>query len=574
MSVTFRNNLQVKKITGYSESQRVCNINLLLTSLTMTRYTAITFAPVQGFIEKSRKLRDLYGSSFILSFLAKTICNYAASQPDVQVIVPALVNFTKGVPNNIYLRGTIDEQSLRQVFDRAWKALVDTCRQYIEQEYQGYSRESNYKALPWKRDWDSWANHTWELFIVCGEEDESLDKVRERMSDRKQSRDWIGINWRGESSTLSGADGIAYPNMATYHPKSSPNADAEIREFYKFLSDWLPKSSVEPTECLSIPELIKRLIVYDRFREQFNSNFQGLENYQHLAKIDKLDSFVEINRWEDARWTGWFQGDGDRMGEYIASLTLGTAETAKDDLLQKFSADMLKWGEDLQATQGIFPPEINGRIVYAGGDDFLGVLYRNPEDGNELTPRECMEKWWYQFNDLWNKCGHPISVSTGFVWAAPKVPQRDLLQHLRTTEQLAKKEGKDRLAIRILFNSGNYLDWSCPWRFLEPLFTSYRDRDDKNNWTHLYTDIATLESRHAFSDEDSSVTQSIFDLYFPGFQRDDTKDWWNETQTPDRADRRLKGGLLGIRPDREIDRHKRKNQWIINLAKVGFHLFG
>ena len=545
----------------------------------MTRYTAITFAPVQGFIEKSRKLRDLYGSSFILSFLAKTIYNYAASQPDVQVIVPALVDFTKGVPNNIYLRGTLDEQSLRKLFDRTWKALVDNCRQYIEQEYHLYSQASSYKALPWKRDWDLWANHTWELFIVCGDEGDSLDKVRGRMNDRKQSRDWIGINWRGESSTLSGADGIAYPNMSTYHPKSSPNADAEIREFYEFLSDGLPESCIESTECLSIPELIKRLVVYDPFREQF-TNFQGLDNYQHLAEIEELDSFVELNRWEDARWTGWFQGDGDRMGEYISDLTSGEQGDARDDRLQAFSRDMLEWGKKLQRrTNEILPPEINGRIVYAGGDDFFGVLYRNSKrDDTKLTPRECMEKWWYQFDNLWDKCNRPISVSTGFVWAAPKVPQRDLLQHLRTTEQLAKKEGKDRLAIRILFNSGNYLDWSCPWRFLKPLFESYRDRDPDrdgkdNNWTHLYTDIATLESRHAFRDEDSSVAESIFALYFPDFKTDES-DWWNEKQAPDPTYQRLKGGLLGIRPDRSLDRHKRKNQWIINLAKVGFHLFG
>ena len=30
-------------------------------AMTDSIYTAITFAPVQGFIEKSRKLRDLYG---------------------------------------------------------------------------------------------------------------------------------------------------------------------------------------------------------------------------------------------------------------------------------------------------------------------------------------------------------------------------------------------------------------------------------------------------------------------------------------------------------------------------------
>ena len=57
----------------------------------MARYKAITFAPVQGFIEKSRKLRDLYGSSFILSYLAKAICNKAQSL-DCQVISPASIN--------------------------------------------------------------------------------------------------------------------------------------------------------------------------------------------------------------------------------------------------------------------------------------------------------------------------------------------------------------------------------------------------------------------------------------------------------------------------------------------------
>ncbi|MBW4442550.1 MAG: hypothetical protein KME10_15220 [Plectolyngbya sp. WJT66-NPBG17] len=46
----------------------------LISIPTDTIYTAITFAPVQGFIEKSRKLRDLYGSSFILSYLANALC--------------------------------------------------------------------------------------------------------------------------------------------------------------------------------------------------------------------------------------------------------------------------------------------------------------------------------------------------------------------------------------------------------------------------------------------------------------------------------------------------------------------
>ena len=189
-----------------------------------------------------------------------------------------------------------------------------------------------------------------------------------------------------------------------------------------------------------------------------------------------------------------------------------------------------------------------------------------------------MEQWWYKFNDLWNECNRPLSVSTGFVWAAPNVPQRDLLQHLRETEKKAKGEGRDRLAIRILFNSGNYLDWSCPWEYLKLLLDSYSDREKGKNWTHIYTDIATLEARHAFRDNESSIAQGIFDIYFKNFTIP-PEHWWNysksypEELAANLTGERLCGGLLGNKPDREKDQIKRRNQWIIALAKVGFHLF-
>ena len=60
---------------------------------TDTPYTVITFAPVQGFISNSRKLRDLYGGSLLLSYLAKAILDDAQQRlgPDA-VVSPALVS--------------------------------------------------------------------------------------------------------------------------------------------------------------------------------------------------------------------------------------------------------------------------------------------------------------------------------------------------------------------------------------------------------------------------------------------------------------------------------------------------
>lgn len=56
-----------------------------------TSFTVVTFAPVQGFIGSSRKLRDLYGSSLLLSVLAKAIYD-DAQERGFEVLSPALVN--------------------------------------------------------------------------------------------------------------------------------------------------------------------------------------------------------------------------------------------------------------------------------------------------------------------------------------------------------------------------------------------------------------------------------------------------------------------------------------------------
>lgn len=92
----------------------------------MNVYTAITFAPVQGFIEKSRKLRDLYGSSFILSYLARAICNAAKKQGN-QIISPAIISVTQGTPNQIVIAGEFSESAAKAALDDAWQQVTRAC---------------------------------------------------------------------------------------------------------------------------------------------------------------------------------------------------------------------------------------------------------------------------------------------------------------------------------------------------------------------------------------------------------------------------------------------------------------
>ncbi|MCL1475019.1 Cas10/Cmr2 second palm domain-containing protein [Argonema antarcticum] len=303
-------------------------------------------------------------------------------------------------------------------------------------------------------------------------------------------------------------------------------------------------------------------------------------------------TFRDLRRWEEEgetqvipeesenQWTGWFQGDGDKAGDYLKSLKDKGEDEAES--LHKFSYAMLNWGE--RHLKRSLPKNL-GRIVYAGGDDLFGVFYRIGEP--KLIASDCLE-WFYKFKsdnanylDTWRHHREPITVSVGFVWTAPNVPQRDVLQHCREAEKSAKSKGRDRLALRVLFNGGNWIEWVCPWWLLQTVIDGYRDRDGGKNWGHIYEDVAVLKSRHAFSDQNISIAEGLFEVYFVKGKEEEkqkelrkilTDQIWNNDETK-------KSGILGERKFYEDNGvlnkekvNKAINNWIINLAKVGFHL--
>ena len=635
-------------------------------------YTAITFAPVQSFIENSRKLRDLYGSSYILSSLAHSICIEADNE--LHVISPAPLNIAQGTPNQILIQGNLSQPTAQDTFNQSWKQILQACQTWIEQtvvhqwqwnqETQTYDQTATPWQYRWDREWKLCATHAWEFFWAQGP---TAHQAKTNLFTKKRSRNWTGINWTGESSTLSGADALALPSAGTYHPKqgSLREQDTESKAFFAQLSFAIGKAFIDnildqlrqnrdqaiarygrgfiyfvegtfkhpdketkknelyqtygaaildPTEQLSIPELAKRLITLEAIAQPLQIALQDIpETYRSLNRLPQKQ-----NDPTKRRWTGWFLGDGDQASLYLRDLS--------DPEITAFSQELLNWGEHILKQN--FNDNL-GRIIYAGGDDFLGVFYRNADDKTEsaefinpvLQPHECLN-WFYQFRsgkptDLWTQKN--ITVSVGFVWAAPNVPQREVLQHCRIAEHNAKQAGRDRLALRILFNDGQYLEWICPWRFL-PVLADYRDRNGNpgtQNWTHLFNDIAVLSARHAFQGKDDKgnpcdnnleVAIALFQIYFPTASKTSDRSRWNSTHqnvfdplmhsNPQDCNTlawwqqpalwttfALNGqiadvGLLGD-PSHYLDEKGRfaiadakaaLTEWIINLAKIGFHL--
>ncbi|MFK0730609.1 MAG: type III-B CRISPR-associated protein Cas10/Cmr2 [Gloeotrichia echinulata GP01] len=543
-------------------------------------YTVISFAPVQGFIEKSRKLRDLYGSSFLLSYLSWVICTTAETK-GYQVISPALIDVAQGTPNQIIIEGDFPEEDAKAALNIAWECVTETCREWIEEQIGG---DSKYWRN-WRRIWRLWTKYSWEFFWVQGNPGETISDVRQRLNDKKYWRGWTAVNWQGESSTLSGADAIAYPGMGRISDPRQYNYQqekTEIRSFYEQLQQRLGESFIDINEELSVPELIKRMITHEviaeKLIERIQSSFSknGITSENLIKQIRQLSQELNPKSFKDLRrqtspkksWTGWFQGDGDKAGDYLKKYP---------DKTHEFSKMMRNWGKEFQQKSPLFR-----RVIYAGGDDFLGVFY-DSKDGRELKPSYCINQLSKFKTEIWDKPKKkPITVSVGFVWAGASIPQRDVLQHCRLAEKSAKSNGRDRIAFRVLFNNGNYLEWVCPWWLLEEnLLTSYQDRQQGKNWTHIYNDVAVLESRHAFGDNSIDIALGLFEIYFPT-QTDklNSANWWNND---DKDKQLMTTGILGDRQNYTIDNtptgelnqtkvNKAINDWIINLAKVGFHL--
>lgn len=113
---------------------------------------------------------------------------------------------------------------------------------------------------------------------------------------------------------------------------------------------------------------------------------------------------------------------------------------------------------------------------------------------------------------------------------------------------------------------GNYLEWVCAWWFLSVL-QDYQDRDKGKNWTHIYNDVAVLKSRHAFAGNQTDVALALFEVYFGDRHCATLKDencLWNHKGCT---------GILGRTNYKDTAAEcQALNDWIINLALVGFHL--
>lgn len=507
-------------------------------------FTVVTFAPVQGFISSSRKLRDLYGSSLLLSFLAKAVVDDAKGR-HYQVISPAVVNTSKGTPNTLVICGNYKKGYGADALERAWGGVLDATREWLITQFPPPQF-----TYTWDSVWKLWHKNAWEMFHAQGE---TVEEARRRLAIRKNERAWTAINWTGESSTLGGTDAICRPSMGTSIPPwklDSEEVAQEVREFMGAINQKLggafcaTRSDGLSSEELSLPELVKRLVTYkDVARIAFLPPLNSGGNQSSEKTGDLLPERFETLAGSET--TAWFMADGDGVGAYLREMR-GADPAAEPEVLHQFSATMRSWAEQLYKE---VPDQMENKatVIYAGGDDLLGALHESHPGAQDLTRSDLFHWLESVFPDLWtlnNKAALPLSsvlpsdpnggtagltISMGLVWAQSKVPQREALQHSREAEQSAKSHGRNRFALRLLFRGGQHLEWVCPWWLLPKVRLHYRDREriqgHNAKWRHLAEDLEHLLRRESISRDPApcdvrsphseSVAIAIWNAYFP-----------------------------------------------------------
>jgi CRISPR-associated protein Cmr2 len=462
-------------------------------------YTVVTFAPVQSFIASSRKLRDLYGSSLLLSHLAKAIADDAKSSGKGHMVIsPASVNSSRGVPNVLVIEGNYLKGHAQAALLASWDRVLKACRTWLERNLQGSLIAPSDWDRGWGTSWKASTLHSWELFHGQGS---TIQTARKALAVSKLGRAWSVPNWTGESSTLSSVGAVVRPRMGEVIDPRNLDAFAardEARAFLALLREKLGEAFAGENEELSLLELVKRLVTYpDVTRRAFATpddpepdlNELTPQRFQKLSgsEQDKPESIV------------WFMADGDSISNHLESLA---GELGEAEALRNFSAGMRDWAVGLYRK---VPKVMDNKamVIYAGGDDIFGALHESMPGKMDLKAAD-LWKWLKNFPELWKGCKQPdLTISMGLVWSETSVPQREALQHARDAEASAKARGRNRFALRLLYASGNHLEWTCPWDWLEQIRNGYCDREgnrgERANWRHLADDLAWLRSRQAIA---------------------------------------------------------------------------
>ncbi|GGE35347.1 type III-B CRISPR-associated protein Cas10/Cmr2 [Pullulanibacillus camelliae] len=434
--------------------------------------------PVQSFISHSRKMRDLYAGSFLLSYLITHAIEFVQKEKDVEVILPKK---TVSLPNQILLLDRQGESHVDNLAHRLEKSVRD--------EFYSICRTlfTRLDIVVPNEVWDQLSSFP-EIYWVYQEHDHSRPNFSfEHIMDKLQSVKSLRLF--SQSAEKAGRKCALFPEYnALYYKKRKDGKTPNylVPEAVEITRDIPWQYALNPGESLSALALIKRMFYF--LKDKFSSYNVDIISVASMLLDDEFKTDKKLN----ALWRTMSPEAAEAIFDLQNGLPLSDAEYKREEqavaktlvksmdqaglvvspyyAVTKFDGDGIgslykecspeeqkRLSKEIGNFAGEAPAiirEHGGMCIYAGGEDFLGFF---PLDAAIPALLELREKFQEKVPPPNGKVER-LTFSAGIVIAHLMPPLQDVLALVDEMEHFAKENpGKDSFAIAVSKRSGGSL---------------------------------------------------------------------------------------------------------------------
>ena len=473
-----------------------------------------TFSPVQGFIQKSRKLRDLFSSSYMLSYITRELVKYAEDL-GASIIYPVVSEdssnkLTANYPNRFVAKVEEDIcDKLGEKFEKIWEEIYTFVADLLNLE--GNLREQ------FIRHTKHYFKHFCHVQKMEGNYAEAYDLAERYLGAKKSFRPYYGLEDGCKYTSKDGKE--LYPN-GCYLCGELPALAVEWSEFlkklprkYKYaLGDkplcgvcitkkvfpfylkkvkkaklpsfpstkdlaWADfkqslKEAPNANEILHLVNTIEENFDREDIRE-INADFLDPEDVKDmLEETDQEDKefferlLIELEKlyeqFEQPKnsYYAILMADGDNMGKWLGKDESLRGMKLTEDFHREFSRAVSSFAEYVKEQED----NLWLSVVYAGGDDVLAVMH--PSRALKFADSIRIKYSEFITSQIRGLASEP-TMSAGIVIAHEKENLDFVLEAVRKAEKLAKDKGRNRVCISVIKRSGAPRSVVLKWNELE-----------------------------------------------------------------------------------------------------------
>lgn len=455
----------------------------------MNKYLFLfSIGPVQSFIANSRKMRDLYSGSFLLSYLVLHICKFIDANKDTSIkierILPIDLNQKNGqianAPNRILLRiefsdgNSIDEKmnklaesiekELRTEFKKIYEDIFSKCGITVNS-----SIENQLKDFP-------------EVYYVYQEytSGESFNEISSKLQAVKTIQTFSQTNEKAgrKCSLFPEYNALFYKSKDGQEPKFKVDEAINIGKIKKCFYALNPgeavcsKAFVKRMMCLLSDEnfrgykynedIVSVAYMLLRDRVSGDSNGQALLNKLSREAAEAVFDLQNKQLLSDDEYSTEDQKAAQELYDYLKAEKISPYYAVLKfdgdgigDLYRKCSeSEQTKLSKDIGEFAAQVPDimdSYNGMCIYAGGEDFLGFLPVAKAIPAIKEFRELFQKTVHNPTDLSKR----LTLSAGIVFAHLMPPLKKVLE---LTDEMGREakciDGKDSFSLCVLYRSG------------------------------------------------------------------------------------------------------------------------